>query len=121
MENHGGGVRPKDNSWYNKKQAVVTEVIHIDPRTNGGLVLMCADMDITSTAPSVDVYISSDVDFGVGTKLLVIGETWRTEEGEQRLTVNGWYAFDEVQPAATNIYGESIPTSDSIEDYGGGV
>ena len=113
--NHGGGAQPKDKSWYNKKQAVVTEVIHIDPRDNGGFVVMCADMDITSAAPTVDVYVTSEqeslVDFGVGTKLLLTGEMWRSEEDGMRFTVNGWFAFDTIQPVvtATNIYGENIP------------
>ena len=89
------------DGWYNKKQSVVAEVIHIDPRDNGGLVMMCADLDMTSTANPIDVYISADdesqIDFGVGSKLLLVGETWKTQEEEYRLNVNGWFAFDKVE------------------------
>jgi hypothetical protein len=92
------------DGWYNKKQSVVAEVIHIDPRDNGGLVMMCADLDMTSTANPIDVYISADeesqIDFGVGSKLLLVGETWKTQEEEYRLNVNGWFAFDKVEAMA---------------------
>jgi len=90
------------DGWYNRKQAVVTEVIHIDPRENGGFVIMCADLDMASTASTADIYISSEdeglVDFGVGSKMLVTGQVWRTEDGEERFGVNGWYAFDTIAP-----------------------
>ena len=100
------------DGWYDHKIAVVTEVIHIDPRENGGFVVMCADLDMASTASTADIYISAQdedmVDFGVGTKMLLCGEMWRTQEGEDRMTVNGWYAFDAIAPAspAENVGGD---------------
>jgi len=115
-ENHG------KEGWFDRKVALVTEVIHIDPRENGGFILVCSDLDITSTAATLDVYVSAqeEISFGVGTKLMVIGQTWRSQEGEQRLTVNGWFPFDStagVEVVGTNIYGEAI-TTQGDEDSG---
>ncbi len=89
------------DGWWDKVVAVPTEIIHIDPRDNGGLVLVCADLDMASTAPTVDVYVPADqeerVDFAVGTKCLIVGQTWRSQEDEQRLSVGGWWPFDEIE------------------------
>lgn len=112
------------DGWYDRKVALVTEVIHMDPRENGGFILVCADLDITSTAATVDVYVGADADipFGVGTKVMLIGQTWRSQENEQRLTVNGWYAFDStagVEVVGTNIYGEAITTQSDDKTQSG--
>ena len=94
--------------WWDRQLCVATEVIHIDPREAGGFVLVCADLDIASTAPTVDVYVSADqefkVDFAVGTKALLVGQTWRTQDGEQRLSINGWWAFDEIEAMSGDGY-----------------
>ena len=96
------------DGWWDRQLCVATEVIHIDPREAGGFVLVCADLDMTSTAPTVDVYVSADqefkVDFAVGTKALLVGQTWRTQDGEQRLSINGWWAFDEVEAMQGDEY-----------------
>lgn len=90
------------DGWWDRMLGVIAEVIHIDPRDNGGYTLVCADLDIASTAPVVEVYVGADdahrVDFAVGTKILLVGQTWRTRDtDEQRLSVNGWWPFDEVE------------------------
>ena len=89
------------DGWWDKIVAVPTEVIHIDPRDNGGMVLVCADLDMTSTAPTIDVFVPAEqenlVDFAVGTKCLIVGQTWRSQEDEQRLSVGGWWAYDEIE------------------------
>jgi hypothetical protein len=96
------------DGWWDKIIAVPTEVIHIDPRDNGGMVLVCADLDMTSTAATVDVYVSANqaerVNFAVGTKCLVVGQTWRSQEDEQRLSIGGWWAYDEIEamPSLSN-------------------
>jgi len=92
--------------WWDRVIGVVGEVIHIDPRDNGGYTLVCADLDIASVAPVVEVYVPSEhgsrVDFAVGTKILLVGQTWRTRDtDEQKLSVNGWYPFDEVEAMET--------------------
>ena len=76
--------------------ATVVEVIHIDPRDNGCSILVCGDTDITSLAGTIDVYCEDVPSFGVGTKLMVVGQAWRTREMEDRMSVNGWWAFDEI-------------------------
>lgn len=90
------------DGWWDRILGVPAEVIHIDPRDNGGYTLVVADLDITSSAPVVEVYVGASdahrVDFAVGTKILLIGQTWRTKDtDEQRLSVNGWWPFDEVE------------------------
>jgi hypothetical protein len=90
------------DGWWDRMVGVVGEVIHIDPRENGGFTLVCADLDIASVAPVVEVYVPSEhgsrVDFAVGTKILLVGQTWRTNDtDEQKLSVSGWYPFDEVE------------------------
>ena len=90
------------DGWWDRILGVVAEVIHIDPRDNGGFTLVCADLDITSSAPVVEVYVGASdahrIDFAVGTKILLVGQTWRTRDtDEQRLSVNGWWPFDEVE------------------------
>jgi len=84
------------DGWWDRNCATVVEVIHIDPRDNGGAILVCGDTDLTSMAGTLDVYCDDSPTFGVGTKLLVLGQAWRTREGEDRMSVNGWWAFDEV-------------------------
>jgi len=90
------------DGWWDRSLIVVGEVIHIDPRDNGGYVLMVSDVDIMSSAEGVEIYVPSEQDdkvtFAVGTKVLMLGQAWRTKEGEDRLSVNGWYAFDEIAP-----------------------
>ena len=84
------------DGWWDRMCATVVEVIHIDPRDNGGSILVCGDTDLTSMAGTLDVYCDDVPSFGVGTKLLVVGQAWRTREMEDRMTVNGWWAFDEI-------------------------
>lgn len=89
------------DGWWDRMVAVSTEVIHIDPRDNGGMVLVCADLDMASAAPTIDVYVDGSVDFAVGTKCLLVGQTWRTQEDEQRLSVAGWWAYDVIEAEKT--------------------
>jgi hypothetical protein len=56
-------------------------------------------------AGTVDVYCDEDVSFAVGTKLMLVGQAWRSREGEDRLSVNGWYAFDEIAGVAESTEG----------------
>ena len=89
-EHHG------NDGWWDRNCSTVVEVIHIDPREKGGAILVCGDTDISSLAGTIDVYCDDVPSFGVGTKLLIVGQAWRTREGEDRMSVNGWRAFDEI-------------------------
>ena len=96
---------------------VVAEVIHIDPRDNGASTLVCADLDISSSAPVVEVYSPKDkvIDFGVGSKILLVGSTWKDKmTDEQRMGVSGWWVFDEVTPVEAAI---AETTDASLEEW----
>tara|TARA_R100000152_G_C6775609_1_gene204125 strand:- start:127 stop:1338 length:1212 start_codon:yes stop_codon:yes gene_type:complete len=92
--------------------AVQAEIIHIDPRNNGASTLICADLDVNSSASVVEVYSPAErvIDFGVGTKILLVGSTWKDKQtGEQRMGVSGWWPFDEVSTV-------SLESEDVMDD-----
>ena len=97
------------DGWWDRMCATVVEVIHIDPRDNGGSILVCGDTDITSMAPTIDVYCDDVPSFGVGTKMMIVGQVWRTREMEDKISVNGWWAFDEI-PVMVQVDFESNDT-----------
>jgi len=80
----------------------VAEVVHIDPRENGGFVVSVADSDIMSSAPVVDIYVhathEAEVDFSVGSELVILGSPWMTREGEARFSVNAWWCMNAIRP-----------------------
>ena len=82
----------------------IAEVVHIDPRENGGFIVSVADTDIMSSAPVVDIYVhathEAEVDFSVGSELVILGSPWITREGEHRFSVNGWWCMNAVRPVA---------------------
>ena len=90
------------DGWWDRICAVEAEVIHIDPRDKGGFILVCSDPDIMSLAEPLDVYVPTSqehlVDFAVGTKVLLTGQAWRSREGDDRMSVNGWWAYDKIAP-----------------------
>ena len=51
-----------DQKW-DRLCAVHGEVVHIDPREKGGYIITVGDLDITSTAPSVDVYVPAEHEY----------------------------------------------------------
>tara|TARA_R100000988_G_scaffold103183_1_gene81234 strand:- start:1422 stop:2609 length:1188 start_codon:yes stop_codon:yes gene_type:complete len=110
------------DGWWDKVIAVPTEVIHIDPRDNGGMVLVCADLDMSSTAPTIDVYVGAEhenlIDFAVGSKCLIVGQTWRTKDDEQRMSVSGWWAYDTIEAMPVT---EQTPlfNDEGQDEYGG--
>lgn len=104
------------DGWWDRIVGLVAEVIHIDPRDNGGYSLVCSDLDITSTAPMTEVYVAASqehlVDFAVGTKVLLIGQPWKTQDDEYRFSVNGWWAFDTITPAVVEATDEATDGDD---------
>ena len=91
------------NLNYLVDQVSLFEVVHIDPREKGGYIITLGDMDLTSMAAPLDLYIGPNqedlIDFGVGSVLGVVGNGWGGREGDGRLTINGWWAYDTVSPA----------------------
>lgn len=89
-----------DKEKWDALVGVVLEVAHIDPRENGGYILTCADMDLTSATPPLDLYVSQEEDsrvtFGVGSVVVAVGSPYTGREGDGRLAVSGWWAVEEV-------------------------
>mgnify|MGYP004447842019 FL=1 len=80
------------------------EVCHIDPRENGGYIVTVGDLDLTSLAAPIDLFVPAEhedkVNFGVGSLLAVVGNTWRTRDDDLRLDVSGWWCVNAIEPAA---------------------
>ena len=86
------------DGWWDRNCATVVEVNHIDPRDDGGCILVCGDTDLMSMAGTIDIYCNDVPPLGVGSQLLVLGQAWRTQEGEDRMTVNGWWPSNVIEP-----------------------
>lgn len=93
-----------DKEKWDALVSVIVEVIHIDPRDNGGFVLTVGDLDIMSTAGTVDIYIpaahESQVDFGVGSTLMVLGQPYISRDNEARLVTTGWWCAESMAVSA---------------------
>ena len=92
---------------WNTTFATVVEVVHIDPRERGGFVLTLADVDIMSGAPPIDMIVPSEhegeVDFGIGSELVIIGQPWTTKDGELRFSASGWWCVNAMTPLADTM------------------
>jgi len=89
---------------WNTLFGTIVEVVHIDPRENGGFIVSLGDTDIMSEAEVVSLYVPADqegeVDFGVGSELLIVGSPWITREEELRFMVNSWWCVNRIAPMA---------------------
>ena len=90
--------------WWDQWVGMTLEVVHIDPRDNGGFIMTLGDLDIDSMAAPIDVYVPQEQEnlltFGVGSQVMVVGQAWCTRENEMRLSANGWYVVDALEPVA---------------------
>jgi len=93
----------EDSDWWGQWVGFIGEVIHIDPREKGGYTLSVGDLDITSTAPSIDIVVPAGVslDFAVGSQIVVVGAPWQTKEGDTRFSNYGWWVLDAISPVAS--------------------
>jgi len=100
-----------DEKW-DKLCAVHGEVVHIDPREKGGYIVTVGDLDITSTAAAIDIYVPAEheyrMDFGVGSEIVVVGRAWISRDDEPRLDSTAWWVCDSIAAAA--------PASPVVED-----
>jgi hypothetical protein len=98
IEKYVGGL--DDREKWTALAAVLVEVIHIDPRDNGGYVVTVGDLDIMSTAGTVDIYVPAEhesfVDYSVGSTLLVVGQPYISRDGEARLSTTGWWCAESL-------------------------
>ena len=101
IEKYVGGLSDKER--WDALVGVMAEVIHIDPRDNGGFVITVGDLDIMSIAGTVDVYVPQAtahlVDFAVGSTLMVVGQPYMSREGEARLVTTGWWCAESLSGA----------------------
>mgnify|MGYP003133711192 CR=1 FL=1 len=101
IEEHLGTLSDKEK--WDALVGLQLEVLHMDPQDNGGLVITLGDLDYTSLAMPVDLWVpksQSDVDFGMGSRLLVIGSPWMGKEGDARLSITGWSLIEGINPSA---------------------
>lgn len=95
---------------WNTTFATVVEVVHIDPRERGGFVLTLADTDIMSGVPPIDMIVPSEhegeVDFAIGSEIVIIGSPWTTRDGEMRFSASGWWCVNAMAPLADTEVGE---------------
>ena len=95
---------------WNTTFATVVEVVHIDPRERGGFMLSLADSDIMSSAPVIDLIVPSEhegeIDFAIGSELVIIGQPWTTKDGEMRFSASGWWCINAMAPLADTEVGE---------------
>ena len=95
---------------WNTTFATVVEVVHIDPRERGGFVLTLADTDIMSGVPPIDMIVPSEhegeVDFAIGSEIVIIGSPWTTRDGEIRFSASGWWCVNAMAPLADTEVGE---------------
>ena len=95
---------------WNTTFATVVEVVHIDPRERGGFLLTLADTDIMSSAPPIDMIVPSEhegeVDFAIGSEIVIVGSPWTTKDGEMRFSASGWWCVNAMPPLADTEVGE---------------
>ena len=102
LEEYHTGLSEKER--WDSICGMALEVCHIDPRENGGYIVTVGDLDLTSLAAPVDIYVSADqesrVNFGVGSILAVVGGAWKSRDDEYRFGVDGWWCADAIEPIA---------------------
>ncbi len=93
-----------DKERWDALAAAIVEVIHIDPRDNGGYIITVGDLDIMSTAGTVDIYVTTKheslVDFAVGSTLMVVGSPYMSRDDEAKLAVTGWWCHESMAASA---------------------
>jgi len=98
IENYVGKLSDKEK--WDALVSVVAEVVHIDPRDNGGYIITVGDLDIMSTAGTTDIYVPTSqeslVDFSVGSTLMVLGQPYMSRDDEPRLVTTGWWCAESL-------------------------
>ena len=94
-----------DKERWDALAAAIVEVIHIDPQDNGGYIVTTGDLDIMSTAGTVDIYVPTEqealVDFAVGSTLMIVGSPYMSRDDEAKLSVTGWWCAESMAVATT--------------------
>lgn len=97
-----------DADWWDQWVGILGEVSHIDTLDNGASTIIVGDLE-DFTAPSIEVRVPADqkarIDFAVGSQILVTGAVWKTNDGEPRMSVYGWFVTEGVAPATEEVTG----------------
>jgi hypothetical protein len=97
-----------DEDWWTQWIGLEGEVSHIDTLDNGASTLIVGDLE-DFAAPSIEVRIPAEhshlLDFSVGSTILILGAVWKTNDGEPRMSVYGWYVTAGIAPAETDVEG----------------
>jgi hypothetical protein len=100
---------PESEKWTSWC-GLLAEVVHIDPRSDGGFTVTLGDLDILSTAPTQDIWVGKDqahlINFGVGSQVAVFGSVWM-KDNEPRFSSQGWFVVESV----------SAPSSDDDDGW----
>ena len=95
-----------DKEKWDALVSVMTEVVHIDPRDNGGYIVTVGDLDIMSIAGTVDIYVpatqEASIDFSVGSTLMIVGQPYMSRDDEPKLVTTGWWCAESLGSAADN-------------------
>jgi len=95
-----------DDDWWDQWVGVVGEVVHIDPRERGGFTVTLGDLDLTSTAAGQDLVIPKSqehlLNFGLGSQILIVGQTYKSRDDEMRFTTHGWWCVDSVEAVSVD-------------------
>lgn len=89
---------PESEKWT-AYCGLVAEVVHIDPRSDGGFTITLGDLDILSSAPTQDIWVGANeanlIDFGVGSQVAAFGSVWMKDE-EPRFSAQSWFVVESV-------------------------
>lgn len=95
---------PEDEKWT-AWCGLVAEVVHIDPRSDGGFTVTLGDLDILSSAPTQDIWVGAEnahlIDFGVGSQIATFGSVWMRDE-EPRFSSQSWFVVESVAASSEN-------------------
>ena len=79
------------------------EVVHIDPRDNGGFIMTVGDLDMDSYE-TTDVYVPATQEhlltFSVGSQVMLVGQVWQNRDGETMFSSQGWWCSDALEPVS---------------------
>ena len=82
------------------------EVAHIDEDDRGNAVVVVGDLDMMSTS-TADIKVpasqASEIDWGIGSVLFVVGSVWMTRENEIRFDCSGFYPIEKMVTPAMDM------------------
>ena len=97
-----------DENWWDQSVGLMGEVSHIDTLDNGASTIVVGDLE-DFTAPSIEVKVPASqshlINFAVGSSILITGGVWKTNDGEPRMSVSGWFVIDGITPVQDSTEG----------------